>query len=161
MLRSLGLVLIGVVLLWFFGQASPGDAKTVRPVDTGDDVKAWTSTVAGGPVPTAPSRWVPTVSQFTPSPVGLRLGWNTPDKRYVEYAATTGPATPFLTSTTGGDHSEGTVEVAGHTWDRWVDDDGSVSLSRGYGGGVTVVVGTTRENAPQADLEALAASLPA
>ena len=159
MLRSLGLVMIGVVALWFFGQASPSDEKTVRRVDQGEDVAALHGVLPAVPLPTAPQGWVPTVSQFSPQPTGLRLGWNTASKRYVEYATTTGPQGPFLDSTAGSQTPRGDVDVDGVTWQRYEDGDGSVSLVRTLPGGVTVLVGSTRENAPEAEVRALAASV--
>lgn len=155
MLRSLGLVLLIVAALWFFGR-SPSDEKPLRPVDQREDVAAWTSTVPGAPTVTAPAGWTATVAQFTPQPAGLRLGWNTSSRRYVEYAASTGPSAPFIDTVTGSGTQDGTVEVVGRTWQRWEDADGSLSLVRVVGP-VTVVVGTTRENAPESEVLELAA----
>jgi hypothetical protein len=160
MLRSLGVVFAGVALLWFFGQASPSDEKTVRSVDQSEDRTAWTSSVPGARVPGALPGWTPTVSQYDRSPVGLRLGWVTADGRYAELAQSTGPAEPFISAQTGEGTPEGTVDVGGTPWQRYVDADGSVSLVRRLDGGITVVAGTTRENAPEGDVVQLARSLP-
>ncbi|HWH29700.1 MAG TPA: DUF4245 family protein, partial [Mycobacteriales bacterium] len=89
MVRSLALVLVPVVVLWFFAQPGPDAERTIRPVDQSGDVEAWQSTASPGPVPTAPQAWVPTVSQQLTQPYGLRLGWNTDGGRYAEFAATT------------------------------------------------------------------------
>jgi hypothetical protein len=159
MLRSLGLVLIGVVALWFFGQPSPSDEKVVRTVDQREDISAWTGAVHRAPVPVAPAGWRPTVSQYLQAPVGLRLGWNTASGRYTEFAATTGPAAPFVQAQTGGGPAQGTTDAGGHTWERYVDRDGSVSLVRQLDGGITVVVGTSRENAPEGEVVQLAESV--
>lgn len=159
MLRSLGVVMVGVLALWFFGQASPSDKRTVRPVDQSQDVAALRGVLPGVPVPAAPAGWVPTVSQFLPQPTGLRLGWNTTSRRYVEYAVTTGPAGPFLDGTAGSTTPRGQVDVGGVAWQRYEDGDGSVSLVRALPGGVTVLVGSTRENAPEAEVRALAAAV--
>ena len=159
MLRSLGVVFAGVALLWFFGQASPGDEKTVRRVDQSEDRTAWTSSVPGARVPGPLPGWTPTVSQYDRSPVGLRLGWVTAAGRYAELAQSIGPSEPFVQAQTGAGTPQGTVDVAGTPWQRYVDGDGSVSLVRRLGGGITVVAGTTRENAPESDVVRLARSL--
>lgn len=160
MLRSLGVVLLGAMALWFFGQAAPGDAKTVRVVSSRDDVAAWRSAVPAAPLPTAPAGWQQTVSQFTGQPAALRLGWLTPDRRYVEFSASTAPAARFLAATAG--TPQGPVPVSGPAgpmaWQRYVDGNGSVSLVR-TAGGVTVVVGTARGSAPEPVLVALAGTV--
>lgn len=159
MLRSLGVVLVIVVALWFFGQASPSDVRTVRTVDQAGDVATWRSAVPSAPVPSAPQGWLPTVSQYVPSPTGLRLGWNTPDRRYVEFATSTGPSAAFVQATAGSGTAAGSLDVGGVPWQRYVDGDGSLSLVRALPGGVTVVVGTSRTNAPDSEVIALAATV--
>lgn len=158
MVRSLVLVLVPVVVIWFFAQPGPDAEQTIRPVDQTGDVQAWQATASPAPVPRAPQEWTPTVSQLLPQPTGLRLGWNTDGGRYAEFAATTGPAGPFVEDLVGTAPEEDTVEVGGATWRRFVEADGSVSLVRTFGS-TTVVVGTERATAPEDELTALAATV--
>lgn len=155
MVRSLALVLVPVVVLWFFAQPDPDAERTIRPVDQSGDVEAWQATASPGPVPTAPEAWVPTVSRLQRQPYGLRLGWNTDGGRYAEFAATTGPAGPFVEDVVGTAPEQDTLEIEGQTWRRFVEADGSVSLVRAFGT-TTVVVGTERATAPEDVLVALA-----
>lgn len=158
MVRSLALVLVPVAVLWFFAQPGPDVEQTIRPVDQSGEVEAWQGAASPAPVPRAPGAWTPTVSQLLPQPSGLRLGWNTDDGRYAEFAATTGPAGPFVEDLVGTAPEEDTVEIGGATWRRFVEADGSVSLVRAFGG-TTVVVGTERATAPEDELTALAATV--
>ena len=158
MLRSLGLVLLVVVPLWFLAQPGPGAEQEIRVVDQSADLAAWTSSEPGAPVPGAQRGWQPTVSQLLRAPVGLRLGWVTPGGGYAEFAATTGPAEPFLEAHVGDVPSAGDVVVAGVPWQQYREDDGSVSLVREVDG-VTVVVGTRRATAQLDEVTALAASV--
>lgn len=156
MLRSLGLVLVPVVVIWFFAQPPSSDEKRIREVDQSGEVSAWQGSTATAPVPSAPSAWTPTVSVFDGST--LRLGWNTDGGRYAEFAATTSGGEPFVQDVVGEAEEDGTVEAGGATWRRFVELDGSVSLVREVGG-VTLVVGTRRASAPEDELTALAASV--
>ena len=158
MVRSLALVLVPVVVIWFFAQPGPDAERTIRPVDQSGDVAAWQSTASPGPVPRPPEAWTATVSQLLPQPTGLRLGWNTEDGRYAEFAATTGPAGPFVEDLVGTAPEEDRLEIAGASWRRFVDADGSVSLVRAFGS-TTVVVGTERATAPEDELVELAATV--
>ena len=63
MLRSLGVVFLLVVPLWFFGQASPSDSKRIRPIDPSEALRAFVSDTRG-PVPTTPAGWVPNVQSL-------------------------------------------------------------------------------------------------
>lgn len=160
MVRSLGLVLLIVVPVWFFAQPPDSDEQRVRIVDQSAQVEAFTAAQPDAPVPgEVPDGWLATVSQVLREPDGLRLGWNTPADRYVGYAATTGPAQDWLRETTGADSADGTVDVDGEPWQRYEEEEGgSVSLSRTFGD-VTVVVGTRLSSASAAELLALARSL--
>lgn len=162
MVRSLGLCLLVVVPIWYLAQPPDEAEQRIRPVDQSADVDAWQQTVPGVPVPgDVPASWTPTVTQPLRQPPGLRLGWNTADG-YVEYAATTGPAGPFVADLTGVQRPDGTVDVGGVSWERFVEDDGSVSLVRtvtANGTPVTVVVGTRRSSATDDELRELAAGV--
>jgi hypothetical protein len=159
MLRSLALVLLVVIPIWFLAQPPDSAEQRIRVVDQAPDVAAWRTTADPAPVPAElPDGWRPTVGQFTPEPPRLRLGWNTPDGAYAEFAATTGAAARFVEELTGASTSTGTVDVDGAAWQRYEDDDGSVSLVRSYGE-VTVVVGTRRTTASLDELLVLAAGV--
>lgn len=161
MIRSLGLVMILVVALWFFAQPSPGDAQKVRDVDPSADITAFQGVDPGAPVPgSVPAGWQVTSSTLGGDPTGLRIGYLTGADRHVEYAAFKGGDTQTLPSLTGSARALGPVDVGGTAWQRYRDDDGSLSLVRPVGpDGVTVVVGTLRATAPEADLRLLAGTL--
>jgi hypothetical protein len=156
MLRSLGLVLVPVVALWFLAQPGSDAEQRIREVDQSGHVSAWQDATPTAPVPDAPKEWTPTVSAFDGST--LRLGWNTDDDRYAEYAATTAGGDRFLDDVVGAAEEQGTVEAGGVEWRRFVEDDGSVSLVREVDG-VTVVVGTLRASVPQEQVATLAATV--
>jgi hypothetical protein len=65
MIRSLGLVMVLVLVLWFFAQPPGSDEASIRVVDPAPDVAAWTAAVAGAPVPVGlPPAWRPTSSRY-------------------------------------------------------------------------------------------------
>jgi hypothetical protein len=146
MVRSLGLVLLVVIPLWFLAQPGRDAEQELRVVDSSADLDAWTENVPGAPVPAQLEGWRQTVSDYQRSPAGLRLGWNTPRDRYAEFAATTGPGEPFVEEIVGGMAPDGDVDVDGAAWRQYTEDDGSISLVREFDG-VTVVVGTRRATA--------------
>lgn len=159
MVRSLGLVLAGVVAVFYFAQPPASDSARIRPVEPAGDVSAFRADVPGAPVPAAlPAGWTSTVSALTGAPRALRIGYNTPTGTYAEFAASTGPSAQLVQDLTGRGRSLGPVDVAGAPWERYVDADGSLSLVRAYGP-VTVVVGTLRATAPESELAVLARSL--
>jgi hypothetical protein len=158
MLRSLGVVMVLVVSMWFLAQPPDSDEAEVRTVDPSTDVAAFTADVPSAPVPTGlPERWRSTSSTLAADT--LRIGWVTPDGEYAEYAASTLPAEEFLPDMTGDEARPGDpVQVAGQTWESYREADGSLSLVRSYGSAL-VVVGTKRATAEPAELEVLAGSL--
>ena len=154
MVRSLGVVMVLVVGLWFFGQASPSDSHRVRPVDPRQEVTDFARSAPGVPLPrTAPAGFVPNVS--TLSPAGLRIGFVIGKDHFAEYAASRERS--FVTDQTGRGEAVGTVDVAGTPWQH-VRAGGHDSLVKAYGP-VSVVVGGTRDTATLAELTTLAASL--
>jgi hypothetical protein len=159
MVRSLGLVMLIVVPLWFLAQPGRDAEQEIRVVDPAQDIAAWTEAVPGAPVPGQPDDWRQTVSDYERSPAGLRLGWNTARARYAEFAATTGPAEAFVEEFVGRFASDGSVDVDGAVWEQYTEDDGSISLVREFDDGVTVVVGTRRATAYLDELFELAASI--
>ena len=160
MLRSLGVVMVLVVLMWFLAQPPDSDEQPLRTVDPSADVAAFTADVPSVPVPTGlPGQWRSTSSTRVAD--GLRIGYVTPDGEYAEYAASTLPAEEFVPGITG-EKAERLepVQVDGQRWERYREADGSVSLLRSYGS-TLVVVGSKRATASSAELEALAGSLQA
>ncbi len=157
MLRSLGLVMILVVVMWFLAQPPDSDEQSLRVVDPTQDVTAFSAAVPGVPVPTGlPEQWRATSSTLTAGQ--LRIGYVTPDDEYAEYAATTAPAEEALPDLTGtAQATRDRVEVEGQPW-RVHRDDEALSLVRTYGR-TLVVVGSLRSTASQAELETLAAHL--
>ncbi len=151
MVRSLAVVFLLVLPLWFFGQSSPGDSKRIRPVDPTEAFHAFAQDT-GGPVPSGtPAGWVVNVRAYDGSV--LRVGYVLGD-RYLEFSGAVGTA--FLDDATGKAAQVGTVDVGGVTWRDYASADGHESLVRTTGR-VTVLVGGLRENATRAELVALAA----
>lgn len=159
MVRSLGLVLVGVAVVWFFAQPPDSDEQAVRIVDPSRDFEAFTLDAGAAPVPQAlPAQWRPTSSTRTGAPPALRVGYVTPAGQYAEYAASTEPAAIFVPLLTGETERLEAVEVGELTWEQYRDADGSLSLVREYGP-VTVALGSTRGTASLEELRVLAAAL--
>lgn len=158
MIRSMGVVMLIVVPLWFLAQPPDSAEQEVREVDQSVDVQAWQAATDAAPAPVGlPEGWRPTVSRLSAD--GLTLGWLVPSGGYAELASTTGPAEPFVEELVGEQaRRDGEVDVDGTSWQRWVDADGSVSLVRTQDG-VTTVAGTRRESATDAEVLALARSV--
>lgn len=164
MVRSLGIVLLLVVVIWWLARPPATDVQEVRVVDPASDVQAFTAAEPGAPVPAGlPEAWRSTSSTLTPEPVGLRIGYVTPSGAFAEYAASTGPRAEHLEAQVGDDvRTLEPVQVGGASWEQLRDGNGSLSLVRSYGD-VTVVLGGLRAKggpASLAELQALAASLP-
>ena len=158
MLRSLGVVMVLVLLMWFLAQPPDSDEQPLRTVDPSGDVAAFQADVPSAPAPAGlPMQWRSTSSTLTAD--GLRIGWVTPEGEYAEYAASTLPAADALPDLTGAKAEQlEPLEVAGQSWERYREADGSVSFVRSYGS-TLVVVGTKRATAGVAELEVLAGSL--
>ena len=160
MLRSLGLVLVLVVALWFFAQPPDSDEQELRVVDPAVDVAAFAADVPQAPVPGAlPETWRTTSSTYVGDPSGLRVGYVTPSGRYAEYAASTAAREEYLPEIAGEPSTRlDDVRAGGSTWQQYRDEDGSLSLVRSYGS-TLVVVGTVRATASLAELETLVGAL--
>jgi hypothetical protein len=157
MIRSLGIVMLIVVPLWFLAQPNSGDAKKFRVVDPTADVTAFRRAAPGVPAPTTPpSGWRATSSTLDPG--ALRIGWVVPGNTYAEYAASTAAAATFLPTITGEAQQIGTVDVGGVTWRELRDTGGHTSFVREVAGG-TVVVGGERETATPEQLRLLAGTV--
>ena len=158
MLRSLGVVMVLVLTMWFLAQPPDSDEQELRTVDPSPDVAAFTADVPSAPVPTGlPEQWRPTSSTLGAD--NLRIGWVTPGGEYAEYAASTSPSEEVLLDLTG-DRAERIepLQVDGQSWEQYREADGSLSLVRSYGP-TLVVVGSKRASADLAELEVLAGSL--
>ena len=158
MVRSLGLVLVLVVAVFFFARPPASDAKRLRLVDAAGDLRAFSQAYPGVPVPVhLPSGWRSTVTDYSAGTAAVRVGWVTPGGRYAEYAADAGPAGPFVRSITDGADRGGTVDIDGSSWTQY-RKDGAISLVRSYGA-TTVVLGSLRDTASLGELRVLARSL--
>ena len=151
MVRTLAVVFAVVLPLWFFGQASPGDSKRIRPVDPAEDYSAFAADTHGPVLTAAPPHWTCNVRDYTTGGV-LRVGYVL-DHRYLEVSGALG--TSFLTDETGHASKVGTVDVSGTTWESWKNGAGAQSLVLRRGD-VTVLVGGVRETASESDLETFA-----
>lgn len=160
MIRSLGLVMLVVVAVWFLAKPPASDERRgVRVIDPAPQTQSWTTAVPGAPVVgELPEGWRPTVAAYDPAPDRLRVGHVTPEGRYAEFAASTQTRDDFLPEITGAQGSSDTVEVDGEQWELHVEDEVSRSLVRTFDG-VTVVVGTLRATASLDELTVLAASV--
>ena len=160
MIRSIGLVMVLVVALWFFAQPPDSDEQELRVVDPTADVAAFSADVPAVPVPGGlPESWRVTSSTRRGDPDSLRLGYVTPSGRYAEYAASTAPREEYLPEITGtGSARLADVRTGGGTWQQYRDEDGSLSLVRSYGPAL-VVVGSLRATAPLEELETLVGAL--
>ena len=92
MVRSLGLLMVVVVPIWFFAQPPDSDESELRVVDPTADIAAFATDRPRVPVPGAlPDGWRATSSTTTRGPAQLRVGYVTPDGEYAEYAASEAP----------------------------------------------------------------------
>ncbi len=153
MVRSLGLVMLIVVPVWFLAQPPDSDRATVRPQDTVGPIADLQRQAPGIPVPGAlPAGWI--ANAVAVDPDGLRIGWNTPTEHYLEYAASLGDP-GFLPTITGNGKQVGTIDVSGVTWEQYQNDEDATTLVRKVGGR-TIVVGGVRENTTLAEIETVA-----
>ena len=162
MVRSLGLVVLVILPVWFFAKAPASDEAAIRVVDPTAAVSAFAADVPEAPVPSGlPTSWRATSASYTGAQSTLRVGWVTPSEQYAEYAATTGDREGFLETVVGEDADlEAALDVDGEDWEVFVDPDGSTSYVRSYGD-ATVVVGTKRATASEDELAVLLGSLTA
>lgn len=172
MIRSMGLVLLIVGMVWFFARPPSSDEQTIRQVDPASDVAGFSAQVPTAPVPgPLPDRWRATSSTFAVGTEQLRIGYVTPTDRYAEYAASTGIPVEFRDALTGQGVLVQPVDVDGASWDLYASQPdasgdagagsgkaGALSLVRSYGP-VTVVLGSLRSTATLDELVVLARSL--
>lgn len=160
MVRSLGLVILIVVPIWYLAQPPKSDEAELREVDPRGAIEAFAADVPTAPVPgPLPTDWRATSSTYRGGERTLRVGWVTPQAQYAEYAASTSPRQAFLDEVVGEKVEQlEPVTVDGVVWEQYRDPDGSLSLTRSYGS-ATVVVGSKRATASLAELEVLLRSL--
>ena len=160
MVRSLGLVILVVVPIWFFAQAPDSDEVPLREVDPAQSIAAFAADVPAAPVPgDLPEGWRATSATYDGAQTALRIGWVTPQGEYAEYAASTAPQEAFLDSVAGEQAEQREpVTVDGVAWRQLQEPDGSRSFTRSYGS-TTVVVGSRRATAGPEELAVLLGSL--
>lgn len=159
MIRSLAVVMVLVVMMWFFGQAPKSSEVQVRVIDPTATLSTFQRLAPTAPLPAGLSeRWRATSATLTPGPDRVRVGYVTPGEQYAEYAATTGPAPDFVREIVGEVPPAGTIDVAGVTWQRYLGERDAISLVRTTGP-VTVVVGSLRASASLEEITELARSL--
>jgi hypothetical protein len=152
MVRSLGVVFLLVLPLWFFGQASPSDGKRIRAVDPTEVLQAFVQDTRG-PVPTTPASWTVNVARYDGGTA--RIGYVLGD-HYTEFAGARGAS--FLEQEAGKGKVVGAVDVGGVTWQDYRANDGHESLLRTVGQ-VTVLVGGVRGTSTLDELKTLAATV--
>ncbi len=160
MVRSLGLVVLVIVPVWFLAKAPASDEAAIRTVDPTGPISSFATDVPRAPVPgDLPEGWRATSATYSGGDRTLRVGYVTPQEQYAEYAASTGPSQEFVESVVGvGAEPAEPVDVDGVTWEQFVEADGSRSLVGSYGA-ATVVVGTLRATATLQELRVLLDSL--
>ena len=157
MVRSLGIVMMLVVSLWFFGQASPSDRHPLRVVDARSQYTDFTRAHPGVPVPaTPPAGWITNVATYDATTQLLRVGYVISRTAYTEFAAGAGPS--FIADQTGRGATVGPLTIAGVVWQHVRSADERDALVREVRG-VSLVVGGVREKASLAELSQLAAAV--
>lgn len=157
MIRSLGLVLVLVGVVWYLAQPPRSDEKQLRVVDPTSDLTALQVSAPGIPVPGGlPAGWRPTSS--TPTPGSLRIGYVTPQDQYAEYAASTTASPDFVADLSGRGTPVGTFQVGNVPWQQLRDAAGHDTLVRVVADR-TVVVGGVRETSTLDELRTLAAAV--
>ena len=152
MVRSLGLVMLIVVPIWYLAQPPDSDEQAIRVVDPSKDIATLLQDAPGVPVPRdLPEGWRPTSSTLQPQ--DLRIGMVTPAGEYAEYASSARPE--FVTEITASAPEVGTVPVGGQTWRLHDDGEGVTTLVR-TAGGRAVAVGGLRETTTLEELLVLA-----
>ena len=155
MVRSLGVVLAGVLVVWYLAQPPSSDEQAIRVVDPSADVVQLQAAAPGVPVPRGlPSTWRATSSTLEGS--ALRIGWVTPIGEYAEYATADRPE--FVADITGQGREVGSVEVGGVRWQQYADDADHTTLVRAVTGR-SVAVGGLRETTTLDELRTLAAAV--
>ncbi|MFC7326769.1 DUF4245 domain-containing protein [Marinactinospora rubrisoli] len=111
-----------------------------------------------------PEGWVPTSTlldtggalpgEEPTAPVSWTLGFATPADRHAELAISDAPHERFVATATENGEPDGTAEVAGSTWDRYVNAAGDHRALVLRDGDATVVVSGSSDYAELAELAA-------
>jgi hypothetical protein len=160
MVRSLGLVVLVIVPVWFLAKAPESDEAELREVDPTSAITSFSRDVPTAPVPgDLPDGWRATSAAYDGAAGSLRVGFVTPQEQYAEYAVGTGTAVEVVRGLVGAEAERlEPLTVAGVSWQQWREPDGSISLTRSYGP-ATVVLGTRRATADRDELAVLLRSL--
>lgn len=150
MVRSLGLVMIFVALVFFIGRPSGSNEQRVRIADYGDAVRS-ARTVAAYQVIAPeglPAGWRATSARVIPAgargSAGLHIGFVTPTERYAALEESDGPSEDVILRVLGRPAELNGVSIGGQTWRQFRAEDGGVSLVRTYGPATVIVTGTAR-----------------
>lgn len=161
MVRSMGILLIVVVIAYLLARAPSSDDTPVRVVPTGAAVVA-ARQLSGSTVLVAdglPAGWRSTSAYVRPndgSPVTrLHVGWVTPSEHYAELEQVTGETQTFLDDLVGGTKPTGSITLGGHRYDVY-RHDGDTTLARTTADGLVLAVDG---DAPDAELTTLVQAL--
>lgn len=158
--RSMGLLLVFVVVAYLLARPPGSDSKQVRVIQTGAAVQ---SALQSGENVLAPqglaSGWRATSAYVRPddgSPVTrLHLGYVTPSDHYAEIEQVSADAKKFLSDLVSGADPTGQVDIAGAAWQVYRHDS-DTTLTRTTTDGVLVLV---NGDAGDTELRALAQAL--
>lgn len=157
MVRSLGLVLVIVVVAYWLAKPSGSDEQEIRVKDIGPSLSQLQRQAPGIPVPLGlPAGWRPTVDDGDAQ--SLRIGFLTPTGEYAEYAASLDSDPEFLSDLTGKGDAVGDFVVGPVVWRQYQDGPEHTTLVRVVDGR-TVYVGGFRETTSLDELRTLAASV--
>src|SRR5688572_18080600 len=107
MIRSLGLVLAIVLVVFLLARTPKSNEQRLRVVDPSGDVRAFSQLAPQVPVPGALPGWQATVTDYEHEDKVLRVGWVTPKGEYAEYAAAAAPGESFLREFAGDGAQDG------------------------------------------------------
>ncbi|MCW2621306.1 MAG: hypothetical protein JWL64_908 [Frankiales bacterium] len=157
MVRSLGLVLVIVLVAYWLAKPGGSDEQRVRVKDIGPSLSELQRQAPGVPVPHAlPTGWRPTVNDGDAQ--SLRIGFLTPTGEYAEYAASLDSDPAFLSDLTGKGDRVGDFTVGPVVWQQYQAGPEHTTLVRVVDGR-TVYVGGFRETTSLDELRTLAESV--
>lgn len=150
MVRSLGLVLAIVVVVFLIARPPASTSQRVRVIDYSSDVAQARAAAPYGVLAPAglSTRWRATSSRAevpsagTPGPVSLHIGFVTPADAYAAVAESNIEPTTFVADQTERAAPDGSEQVAGTTWERRRAEGGALSLVLSGAGRTVVVTGT-------------------
>src|SRR5664279_756799 len=154
MVRSLGLVLAVVVVVFLIARPSASNSQRVRTVDYGPDVARARPVGLGAGWRSTSSR-VDAPAPGTPGPVALHIGFVTPRDAYAALEESNAETDAFVADRTNGAAPRSSVVVGGRLWEQRQATDATRALVQRGGGTTLVVTGT----ASVVELTELAAAL--